>query len=118
MKIKRIVAIVVLVYIVLGVLGTMGVDVSSIVASLGLLGFAFGYALRDTIGNLIAGVLIKLDKHFEVGDKIKVGGYQGTIAHMNLRYTILGEAEKGTHYVPNKMLFNTPVTILKKNEDV
>ncbi len=39
-------------------LGTMGIDVSALVASLGLGGFDLGFALRDAISNLLAGILI------------------------------------------------------------
>ena len=39
-------------------LGSVGVDVSALVAGLGLTGFALGFALKDTISNLLSGVLI------------------------------------------------------------
>src|SRR5690606_892742 len=39
-------------------LGTMGVDVAALVAGLGLTGFALGFALKDIISNLLAGVLV------------------------------------------------------------
>ena len=124
MKIKRIVAIVVLVYVILGVLGTFGVDVSAIVASLGLLGFAFGFALRDTIGNLVAGLLVRAYRHVRVGDRIKIAGFTGHIESINLRNAVLVEVvglkesvddmKEVRHCIPNQMLFNTPVTILEK----
>jgi len=123
MKIKRIICIVVLVYVVLGVLGTFGVDVSAIVASLGLLGFAFGFALRDTIGNLVAGLLVRAYRHVKVGDRIKISSFTGYIESINLRNTVLMEVvgtdtlEEVHHYIPNQMLFNTPVTILEKTND-
>jgi small-conductance mechanosensitive channel len=41
-------------------LGTLGVNITGIVAGLGLTGFALGFALRDSIANLLAGVLILL----------------------------------------------------------
>ena len=39
-------------------LGTLGVDVSALVAALGLTGFALGFAIKDTISNILAGVLL------------------------------------------------------------
>ena len=51
-------------------LGNLGVDVSAIVVGLGLTGFALGFALRDTISNLLAGVLILLYSPFEIGNRI------------------------------------------------
>ena len=49
--------------------GTMGIDVSALIAGLGLSGFALGFALRDAVSNLIAGVLILLYRPFSYGDK-------------------------------------------------
>ena len=47
-------------------LGTMGVDVRALVAGLGLTGFALGFALRDAVSNLLAGILIILYQPFRV----------------------------------------------------
>jgi len=51
-------------------LGTLGVNVSALVAGLGLTGFALGYAMKDTISNLLSGVLILLYRPFEIGNRI------------------------------------------------
>jgi small-conductance mechanosensitive channel len=52
-------------------LGTLGIDISALVAGLGLTGFALGFAFRDALSNLLAGVLILLYRPFEVGDRIR-----------------------------------------------
>ena len=44
-------------------LGTIGVNVSALVAGLGLIGFAIGFALKDTISNLLSGILILLGNY-------------------------------------------------------
>ncbi len=49
-------------------LGTLGVNVSALVAGLGLTGFALGFALKDTISNLLSGVLILLYRPFVIGN--------------------------------------------------
>ena len=51
--------------------------------------FALGFALRDAVSNLIAGVLILLYQPFGYGDKITVGGNSGTVTGINFRYTVL-----------------------------
>ena len=92
-------------------LGTMGIDVTALVAGLGLTGFALGFALRDAVSNLIAGLLILLYQPFGPGDKIKVGGNSGTVIDINFRYTIL-KADDGTIvHVPNGTMFSNPVTV-------
>ena len=49
-------------------LGTLGVDVSALVTGLGLTGFALGFAIKDTISNILAGVLLLIYRPFQIGD--------------------------------------------------
>ena len=69
-------------------LGTMGIDISALIAGLGLTGFALGFALRDALSNLLAGTLIILYRPFKPGDLITVAGNTGTVASINFRYSI------------------------------
>ncbi len=91
-------------------LGTMGVDVSALVAGLGLTGFALGFAFRDALSNLLAGVMIILYRPFLPGDTITVGGNTGRVRAINFRYTVL-EADGKTIYVPNGATFGTSITV-------
>ena len=91
-------------------LGTMGVDVSALVAGLGLTGFALGFALRDAVSNLLAGVLIILYQPFRPGDRIEVAGSAGTVVGVNLRYTVLDAGDRRI-LVPNSTLFSNSVTV-------
>ena len=93
------------------VLGTLGFNVSALVASLGLTGFAFGFALKDTISNLLSGILILLYRPFETGSRIKVSGYEGVVISINLRYTEL-DSEGNKVLIPNSKLFKEPITVL------
>ena len=93
-------------------LGTLGVNVSALVAGLGLTGFALGFALKDTISNLISGVLILLYRPFKKGDCIKISGYEGMVVSIDLRYTEL-DSEGNKVLIPNSKLFTDPITVLK-----
>jgi len=92
-------------------LGTMGIDVSALIAGLGLTGFALGFALRDAVSNLIAGVLILLYRPFGYGDKITVGGNSGTVVAINFRYTVLDPQGPAVILVPNSTMFSNSVTV-------
>ncbi|MFC1742479.1 mechanosensitive ion channel family protein [Candidatus Riflebacteria bacterium] len=94
-------------------LGTLGVDVTALVAGLGLTGFALGFALKDTISNLLAGFLLLIYRPFKVDDRIKVSGYEGKVICIDLRYTTL-EGEESNTLIPNSNLFTTPITLYKK----
>ena len=92
-------------------LGTLGINVSAIVAGLGLTGFALGFALKDTISNLLSGILILLYHPFRIGDTIKVSSYEGKVVSIDLRYTILS-SDAGSILIPNSKLFTDPIIVL------
>jgi len=93
-------------------LGTAGINVSALVAGLGLTGFALGFAFRDVLSNVLAGFLILLYRPFGRGDLINVTGLEGTVLHIDLRYTTLDSADKRI-LIPNANLFTNPITISK-----
>lgn len=97
-------------------LGTAGVDVSALVAGLGLTGFALGFAFRDVLSNLLAGVLLLLYQPFRRGDRISVTGLEGVVTHIDLRYTNL-ECDGNLVLIPNSNLFTNPITVFGKPEE-
>lgn len=93
-------------------LGTLGVNVSALVAGIGLTGFAIGFALKDTISNFLSGVLILLYRPFEKGNRIKISGYEGIVIAIDLRYTEL-ESEGNKILIPNAKLFTDAITVFQ-----
>ena len=91
-------------------LGTMGLDVSALIAGLGLSGFALSFAFRDALSNLLAGVLIILYQPFKLGDTITVSGKTGTVEAVNFRYAVL-TSEGKTVLVPNSSIFGTIIVV-------
>ena len=99
--------------IVLGVvtaLGTAGVNVTALVAGLGLTGFALGFAFRDVLSNLLAGLLLLVYRPFSRHDLISVTGFEGRVAGVDLRYTIL-QRDDGKVLIPNAILFTNPIQL-------
>ncbi|MCZ6818248.1 MAG: mechanosensitive ion channel [Calditrichaeota bacterium] len=93
-------------------LGTLGVNVSALVAGIGLTGFAIGFALKDTISNFLSGVLILLYRPFEKGNRIKISGYEGIVIAIDLRYTEL-DSEGNKILIPNAKLFTDVITVFQ-----
>ena len=102
-----------MVFALVTILGTLGINVSALVAGLGLTGFALGYAMKDTVSNLLSGVLILLYRPFTVGCRIKVSGYEGIVVSIDLRYTEL-DAEGNKILIPNAKLFTDPITVINE----
>ncbi len=98
-------------------LGTMGVDVSALVAGLGLAGFGLGFALRDALSNLLAGVLILLYRPFGYGDAITTGGNAGTVVAINFRYTELRAEDGDAILVPNGSMLSNSVRVQRTAPD-
>ena len=91
-------------------LGTAGVNVSALVAGLGLTGFALGFAFRDVLSNLLAGVLILLYRPFARGARISVTGLEGVVTEIDLRYTKL-QCNADLVLIPNANLFTNPIRV-------
>lgn len=94
-------------------LGTAGVNVSGLVAGLGLTGFALGMALKDIVSNLLAGMLILIYRPFRTQDRIAVTGIEGTVVAVDLRYTTL-ESQDKRFLIPNSTLFTNPITVVRQ----
>ncbi len=98
-------------------LSEMGIDVGALVAGLGLTGFAFGFAFKDIISNVLAGVLIIIYKPFQVGDQIKIKAYSGNVVSIDLRYTVLN-TDGDMVYVPNSLLFTDAIIVQNTSPSV
>ena len=90
----------------------LGVNVSALVTCIGLTGFAIDFALKDTISNLLFGVLILVYRPFEIGNRIKISSYEGIVISIDLRYTEL-EFKGNKILISNSKLFTDPITILQ-----
>lgn len=88
-------------FIALLVLSQLGVDLSALIAGLGIAGLAVGFAAKDSLENFISGLTILLDRPFRVGDWITVGDHYGRIADLSLRSTRLKTLNGETVVFPN-----------------
>jgi small-conductance mechanosensitive channel len=68
-------------------LDNLGVDVTALVAGLGVGGIAVALAVQSILGDLFASLSIAVDKPFVLGDFIIVDSYMGTIEHIGLKTT-------------------------------
>jgi small-conductance mechanosensitive channel len=71
----------------LAVLSNVGVNITALVASLGIGGVAVALAVQNILGDLFASLSIAIDKPFEVGDSIAVGPVSGNVEFVGLKTT-------------------------------
>ena len=93
-------------------LGTLGVNISAIVAGLGLTGFAFGFAFKDMLSNFISGILIFIYEPFKLGDTIEVEKNTGKVIDINLRYVTI-ETENQKVLIPNSISVSKVIAVKK-----
>jgi small-conductance mechanosensitive channel len=98
----------------ISLLGIWGIDVSSIIAGLGLTGFALGFALKDVLASSIAGFLLLFHQPFKIKSKVAVMGVVGIVVDIDMRYTTI-EDSTGKHLIPNSKILSEKVTLLKDN---
>lgn len=83
------------------VLGTAGVNVGALLGGLAIGGFVLGFALKDTLGNLAAGVMLLFYRPFNVGDTITLGSNEGEVTALGMALTTLAAADGRLITVPN-----------------
>lgn len=91
-------------FAVIAALSQLGIETMSIVAILGAATLAIGLALRDSLGNFAAGVMILIFRQFKTGDIIEAAGVLGEVESLDLFSTQLRTADNKTIFVPNGRL--------------
>jgi len=91
-------------------LDSAGIKTSAVLASLGIVGLTIGFAARDSLSNLISGVIIFLDRPFVIGDLVEVDGQYGKVDRITLRSTRIITVDGKMLAVPNLDVVNKTVT--------
>ncbi len=98
--------------LILGLLTALpltGLDVSALVAGIGLTGFALGFALKDVLSNLLAGIMLLMYRPFNIGDHIKMLEHEGVIQTIRMRDTVLRAYDGRLIIIPNTKLITEVV---------
>jgi small conductance mechanosensitive channel len=76
-------------------------DVSSLIATLGLVGFAVTFAFQDVLANLVSGIIIMVQHPFKVGESVSLNGFEGTVVAVSSRSTEIACFDGRLVLVPN-----------------
>lgn len=91
-------------------LDSVGIKTSAVLASLGIVGLTIGFAARDSLSNLISGIIIFLDRPFVIGDLVEIDGRYGQVDRITLRSTRIVTVDGKMLAVPNVDVVNKTVT--------
>ena len=81
-----------------------GVDLTAVLAGLGVGGLAIGFGAQRTIENLFGGITVISDKPISVGDMCRVGEFSGTVEDIGLRSTRIRTPDRSVVSIPNGQL--------------
>ena len=92
------------------VLDVWGIKVGPVIAGLGLFGVAVALGAQDLFKNLISGIMILLEKRFQIGDVISVPGHtEGTVEHIGFRSILIRKFDSTPITLPNYIFAEAPI---------
>jgi moderate conductance mechanosensitive channel len=99
--IKRATYVVIGLVALLMILEEIGVDIRPLLASLGIVGLAIGLGAQTLFKDVISGIFILAENHYQVGDVVEIGNKTGTVERMSLRVTRVRDVHGIVHIIPN-----------------
>ena len=110
--------------VILTAASELGINVTGIVAALGIVGLAMAFAAQDTIENIIAGIFLMVDRPFREGDRIllpkRIGSLYsswGDVTEIGLRTTRVRSTDGVLLTVPNKLLTKDTIANFNHKDD-
>jgi small conductance mechanosensitive channel len=100
----------VLVVGLLVVLAALGVNVTPVFAMIGGASFILAFAFQDTLGNLASGLMIMINRPFDEGDYVLVGGVGGTVDNVSIVATTVTTPDNQVIVIPNKNVWGNVIT--------
>lgn len=92
-------------------LGVYGIKLSALLTSLGLIGFALSFVLRDYIKDFLAGLIILTQRPFAISDEIKIGNFEGVVKAIEMRFTVIKTYDDKKVLISNSDVLKKAVVI-------
>ncbi len=100
---------VILIFALVTALDQIGVNIASLIAGLGIAGIAIGFAAKDTLSNVVAGIFIFWDRPFYIGDLVEIEGEYGEVQNITLRTTRIVTPDGRLVSIPNQKIAENKV---------
>jgi small conductance mechanosensitive channel len=98
------------------VLSALGVDISPVFALIGGASFILAFAFQDTLGNLASGLMIMINRPFDEGDFVDIGGVAGTVKAVSIVATTVTTPDNQVIVIPNKNVWGNVITNVTTSE--
>lgn len=100
--VKNVIKYIIVIFLILAILTVYGVDVTSVLAGLGIAGVVLGLALQDLAKDIIAGFSIVLENQYAIGDIISISGFKGEVIFLGLKTTKIKNYEGQVKIIANR----------------
>ena len=102
--------------VALDILGATAL-LSTILGAAGIIGLAIGFAVRDTVENFIASIMLSIRQPFRPNDSIEIGGDEGKVIRLTSRATILLNWDGNHVRIPNSTVFKSRILNYSRNPE-
>lgn len=102
--------------VALDILGAVAL-LSTILGAAGIVGLAIGFAVKDTVENFIASIMLSIRQPFRPNDTIEIGGDTGKVIRLTSRATILLSFDGNHIRIPNSTVFKSRIVNFTRNNE-
>ena len=85
-------------------LGELGLNVSALIAGVGVVGIALGLGAQTLVKDVLNGIFILIEDQYAVGDSVTVAGATGEVIEINPRRTVIRDDAGNVHIIPNSVI--------------
>ncbi len=93
-----------------------GVNLSGIIATSAVVTAVVGFSLQDTLGNVMGGMALQMERSVAVGDWIRIGDLEGVVREIRWRHTSVETRDWDTVVIPNSNLMKSQVAVLGRRQ--
>lgn len=90
-------------------LGEVGISFTGLLTALGLVSVGIGFAMRDVLSNLFAGIILLLQHPFTIGDQVMIGNQEGRVENVRVSDTQILTYAGERVFIPNRTVFSNPI---------
>lgn len=102
--------------VLLMTLHELNFKLTALLGAAGIAGVAIAFAAQTSISNMISGLFLLLERPFEIGDRIQVGGSTGDVESIDLMSIRLRGLENALVRIPNEVVLKSQVTNYTRND--
>ena len=102
--VEQIFKYIIFILVLLAILNALGVNITSLLAGVGIASVVIGLALKDVMEDFLSGLSIVLEDKFSVGDYVKINNFEGTVVDLGLKSTKIKNYENTVKVINNRLI--------------